>query len=305
MRHWIHVGTQKAASSFLRGLLAQVPEIALASRQELNFFRCAGDHSYDVYLTCFPEKRPILFENSPVYFREGSKCAQAMAETLADKKPMLSLLLRDPVEAIISHHDMRLRQGLFKRDKSYAGDPRDLTNFVRQNPQYINDWRYMTILQLHWLPRFPSESFAIRIFEEFTARPVESVRELAAQIGLDDIGQVQADKVWKNARPSSPLAHRLLLVTSRNTVLRAMRRRAMAIPALRNLAERTLLDNSRASASLDGRMAEAKAELANILQPEVARLCEFLGRDSLPWSNFFNQLSRAPARKSLYQEPGG
>ena len=28
MRHWIHLGIQKAASSFLRGLLAQVPEIA-------------------------------------------------------------------------------------------------------------------------------------------------------------------------------------------------------------------------------------------------------------------------------------
>lgn len=61
-------GIQKAASSSLRGLLAQVAELALASRQELNFFCFAEDHSHDAYLSCFPEKRPILFDNSPIYF---------------------------------------------------------------------------------------------------------------------------------------------------------------------------------------------------------------------------------------------
>ena len=295
MRHWVHLGTQKAGSSFLRGLLAQVPEVGLADKQELDFFGFEPDQSYAAYLERFPDKRPVLFENSPIYFRQGAKCAPPLATTLADKQPMLSLLLRDPVEAIISHHDMQLRQNFFSGPHDYTGDPSDLAAFVRQNPHYLDRCRYMDLLERHWLPRFPLPSFAIRTFEEFTARPAETLRELAALAGLDAIGEVEAGKVAKNARPASAFAHRILMATGRSPALAALRRRAMAVPGLRKLAERALFDKSRQGSGDGGRLAEVRAELAESFRSDVARLCEFLGRDSLPWRNFFEPANAAAA----------
>lgn len=80
----------------------------------------------------------------------------------------------------------------------------------------------MSLLEPQLLPRLALGNLVIRTFEEFTALPVETVRELAARVGLNDIGQVQAEKVWNNARLLSALAHRLLLATSRRLVLRAV-----------------------------------------------------------------------------------
>ena len=287
MKHWIHLGTQKAASSFLRGLVAQVPQIGLAGQQELNFFGFEDDQSYEAYVKCFPANRSVLFENSPIYFREGSKCAPAIAATLGDMQALLSVLIRDPVEAIISHHEMRLRQGFFKRPNPYAGDPRDLTAFIRQNPDYVAHCRYMEVLERHWLQRFPVDSFEIRTFEEFTANPVETLGAMARRTGLDDIGEVRADKVWKNARPASRLAHRLLIATGRNALLRTVRHGAVEIPGVRRIAERLLFDRSNKPQHKGVESETDKAELAEIFRPDVMRLCKFLGRDSLPWSNFF------------------
>lgn len=47
---------------------------------------------------------------------------------------MLSLLLHDRWRRSSAATDMRLRQGFFERAQNYAGNPRDLTAFVRQNP---------------------------------------------------------------------------------------------------------------------------------------------------------------------------
>ena len=278
---------QKAASSFLRGLLVQVPSIAVSPQQELNFFRSEEDRSLSAYLACFPEERPVLFENSPVYFREGAACAPAIAEILGAREPILSLLLRDPVEAVLSHHDMRLRQGLFERNLGYQGDPTDLMEFLGKNPTYINDWRYGTILERYWMPHFPQERLLIRTFEEFTADPVEVIRDLAGFCGIDRIGPINTNKAWKNPRPASPRINQLMLLTNRNRVLRAARRGAMAIPGLRRASERILFNSPRTAAKSCKRMDDVKAQLTEILRSEVMRVCELMSRDSLPWPNFF------------------
>ena len=295
MKHWVHLGMQKAGSSFLRSLLSQVPDIGLADRQELNFFGYEDDHSYEAYLARFPHKGRILFENSPVYFRRGARCAQPLAETLNGKEAMLSLFLRDPVDAIISHHDMRLRQGFFTRPHEFKGDPRDLTAFVRQNPQYLADWRYMDLLKC-WTSHVPVGSLEIWTFEEFIAQPVETLRQIGRRARLDGVWTVDAGKSWKNARPSSAFAHWMLQATGRSRILRAVRHQAMAVPALRKLAERALF--SRRTNGDDDRLTGMKLELAEILRPDVLELCDFLGRDRLPWANFFEtrrpEIERVP-----------
>lgn len=293
MRHWIHLGTQKAGSSFLRGLVAQVRHIGLADRQELNFFGFEENHSYEAYLARFPQQRPILFENSPIYFRQGSKCAAPFAETMGDKDPFLSIFLRDPVEAIVSHHNMQLLQGFFAGPHDYIGDPRDLRAFIRNNPHYLDRCRYMDLLERHWLTRFPRESFGICTFEEFTAEPVQVLRQLAPWAGLDDTPDIEPDGVPTNARPSSPLSHWLLEATN-GGAMRALRRRAMASPALRQLAEATLFAKPKVHQA-DEDLRSLKAEIAESFRGDVVRLCEFLGRHSLPWKNFFD-IDLAPTR---------
>lgn len=291
MKHWIHIGTQKAGSSFLYGLLAQVPQVALAEKQELNFFVRPGDQSYAGYLDCFPEKRPVLFDNSPIYFREGRKAAEAIATIVGEKEFTLSLFLRDPVEAMISLHQMRLNQGFFRRHH-FPGDPRNLMAFIEANPDYVGVCRYMELLEGQWLPSLPAESFAIRIFEEFTARPVDTVREIAAHIGIDETGSVRSANVWKNMQPSSGLANWMVETASRYPLLRAATRRSMAVPALRRVATTALFRKRRRSPAEQARIAETKRKLAEIFRPDVMRLCAFLGRDSLPWSNFFGGRGR-------------
>jgi hypothetical protein len=288
MKHWIHIGTQKAGSTFLYGLVAQIPDVAIARKQELNFFTHHQDQSYEAYLSCFPEKRPVLFDNSPIYFREGAKTAPAIAAILGDKPLLLSLILRDPVDAIVSLHEMRLQQGFFVRRKSsYSGDPRDLSAFVRANPGYLDVCRYMDLLETHWLPHFAASRFAIHIFEEFTASPLEAVRGLAERAGVSDIGQLDSERVWKNARPATGFAHWLVTTSSRNPALRALGRKTLAVPALRRVAEGALFKKPGGSAQDQLKLAETKAELVENLRPQVARLQEFLGRDRLPWRNFF------------------
>lgn len=285
VKHWIHIGTQKAASSYLRGLLAQVPDVALANRQELNFF-CEGEtQPLDAYLGCFPRKAQVLFENSPLYLRRGAVAAPAIAATFPEA-PMLSLFLRDPVEAIISHHRMRMRQGYFERPNPYSGDASDLSAFVRQNPDYIDDWRYMDMLEAHWLDKFPMERFAIRTFEDFTDRPKAILAELLGKFGQTVPNDLDVEAVWRNQRPASALANWLLAATKRNSSLRYIRHQAMKVRPLRAISERMLFraQSKSAEIAVDG---DSRTVLADLLRPDVDRLCRFMGRDSLPWPNFY------------------
>jgi hypothetical protein len=287
MRHWIHLGTQKAGSSFLRGVLAQVPEVGLACAQELNFFSGQSDASYEAYLRQFPAKRGVLFENSPIYFRKGDSAAPAIRRVLGGKSLLLSLFLRDPVEAIVSHHEMQLRQGFFEGPHSYSGDPCDLRAFIWRNPHYLDRCRYMDLLEREWLPRFSVETFAIGTFEEFTADPAAVVRGLADRVGIEIGDTLRPEQVAKNARPSSALSQ-WILTQSERPALRAIRRRVMTMPALRSFAEATLFARRKSSSGADREtMRETKAELAKIFRPGVERLTEFLGRETLPWKNFF------------------
>ena len=290
MKHWVHIGTQKAGSTFLRGLLAQAVGITLSDKPEQNFFGFSEDHSYQAYLACFPTSRGVLFENSPIYFRKGAQCAAALASTLADKRPLLSLFLRDPVEAIISHHAMQLRQGFFEQSHDYAGDPHDLVSFIRNNPQYLDRCRYMQLLEAYWLPHLPAERFAIIPFEEFTARPVETVGNLASRLGVDDLGSIETDRVSKNRRPASGLSGQLIEASGRVPVLRKVRHAAMAVPWLRSLAEQMLFSSAAPSAL---NLEKARAELTEHFRPDVLRLCRFLDRESLPWRNFFRSPEEA------------
>lgn len=287
-RHLVHLGTQRAGSTFLYHLMRQLPDVSIARAQELGFFRHEPVGSYDDYLGQFTGRRDVLFENSPFYFRSSAETAPRLAAFFQNRPLRISLSLRDPIEYLLSLHKMKRRQQFSPETAGFQGSTDDLIDFCRQNPTYLDRCRYATLLETHWFPRFEREQMDIFLFEDLIADPRRTLERLCSRVGVDVPANLNTE-VFTNAEPRSSAVQTLRRVTAQTPWLRTLATKVRATPVLRSaIVKMTFKSGPGAPSPAAPKEDDRKLVdfLQNELGGEVERLKAILGRDALPWKNF-------------------
>lgn len=111
-KHFIIPGLAKAGTTFLYDSLIKNPEhFNIPIRKELNFFASPKQRSFAEYMGLFPENTPEKFflDCSPVYLARDHSIAPRIAKNLAGRDVRFLVLLRNPVDMIVSHyyHDLK------------------------------------------------------------------------------------------------------------------------------------------------------------------------------------------------------
>lgn len=280
MRHLIHIGTQKAGSTFLWSLLRQHPDISVSKIQECNFFHNNYLQGTGWYNGQFDARKPFFLDTSPVYFRHGAEIAERILNFSGTYDVSLTLLLRNPVDYLASHFLMQKNQGFFETSLKYRNAPGNLVDFVETHPEYLERAFYARNLKENWLPRFPNR-LKIFLFEDFVANPEATLRDILNFYGARtdiafDFAQTEQNRASKN---SSALA--LRRAGARLGVARQWFR-----PLWRGLGLKKAFtaastkDSAKTLSSID------RERLAAVLKDDVTRLKGLIGVENLPWKDF-------------------
>ena len=183
----IHIGTQKAVSTYLYNLLTGHPDAGLSTYTEVNFFSTRFEKGIDWYQNVFPPTgKPI--DCSPTYFKGGESVAQRIKETYGAKSSELRflLILRNPIDYVQSHFSMQRQQDFFtKRSDLYPVPPDSLSVCARMYPEYLKRGKYAELLE-EWLRYFRRDQFLIVPFEWFVKNESDAMAQILAFWGLPE-----------------------------------------------------------------------------------------------------------------------
>jgi hypothetical protein len=176
---FVHVGVQKAGSSWLHQALSRHPELFVGrgnDDKDTCFFSYHHDRGYEWYERHFGDGRGARLrgEVSTSYF----PCRDAPAR-IARYNPDMKILvcLRNPVDRLISNHLHEIRLGHVSA-RNYA-----LAEGIRNNPDYLEQSRYYTLL-VRWLAHIPLERIHITVFERLFEEPAAHLAEIYRFLGV-------------------------------------------------------------------------------------------------------------------------
>lgn len=175
---FIGIGAQKCATTWLYDLLALHPSVSLSKIKEIHFFSQYFEYGFQWYLNHFeqPEDSVLLHgEFSTTYFCDRM-APERIKQTYPDAK--LVLMLRDPVQRLISNHKHEIRIG------HYTGPDFSIEAGIKNNPAYINQGRYATHLK-RWLEYFELDQIHIVIFDDVKSQPAIVEKNLYQFLGVD------------------------------------------------------------------------------------------------------------------------
>jgi hypothetical protein len=278
------VGAAKAGTTSLYGELDRHPAIYMAPMKEPHFFsRIEPSPQWkdffphvtdeDEYLALFEgaTDEQILGEASTSYLWD-TRAAERIERAVGEAS--ILIMLRDPVDRAYSQYWNDVREGLEKRPflDALREEQRSGPGRWGVSSLYIDCGRYADQV-VRYLDRFGPRVHVL-VFEEFVADQARAVGEVLSFLGLPPAGTGAATgRSNPAALPRNRLGGALLgsgrvRRVARATVPRALRRRL-----------RGALLKETTPPPME---AEARALLAEVFRPDVARLAERLGRP-LPW----------------------
>lgn len=259
----IHLGTQRAGSSYLNNLLRSHPDVAVSRLQEPSFYTRRHDRGRQWYLDSFPATGERV-DTSPAYFRKGAEAAPRIREAVPEAR--FSLILRDPVDYLESLFQLEKNQGRWD-----ASDR--LPAVVARRPRYLDRARYHKVLSQEWLSRFDRSQFLIFLFDEFVKDNERCVRELL------DFWDLPVRTL--SAPPSSRNR------TLRTRSLHDLKSKAVKIGWLKRALKRNPLFNLVYDKLLtrppERLTTQERAELLEPLRDDIAALSELVGPRVLRW----------------------
>lgn len=172
------IGVNKAGTSWLHYLLAEHPDIFMATAKELYYFgdENKGPNTLDAYHSHFPFEEPYRYfgEATVMYYRSAD-----VAEAIRTYNPEAKLLaiVRDPIDRLVSQYTYRKQLGLLDESTSLreALDGRD--------PRLVRDSHYEETLPA-FEERFGSDQFKVVSLEEGRADPEAFWTELLDYLDL-------------------------------------------------------------------------------------------------------------------------
>jgi hypothetical protein len=272
-----HIGTPKAASSFLFNLLRSHGDASLSPQQKINFYSLHFDRGFDWYLSTFPADG-IRIDTSPTYIRMGEVVAPRIKEAVGEDAPQFLVVLRNPIDYARSHYQMSLRQGTLGRMRDrYPVLPVTFVEFAHRYDDWLDMARYAHLLRDVWFSQFNPSQFKIVLFEDLITETDRVGAEVLDFFGLPP-RPLTATALSQNRTLRHPALHVLRRTLNRGP--RGLkefikRRRVLNALYLKWMAQR------------DDEMSPGEREaLAALLADDVAALKQLLGTDIPQWPDF-------------------
>jgi hypothetical protein len=224
---FIVIGAQKSGTTSLYGYLAAHPLVVAADTKEVHYFDVNYGRGVEWYRSNFPlrrrlerlasrlGRRAVTGEASP-YYLFHPHVPQRMHELLPHAK--LMVLLRDPVERAISHHNHEVQDGfetlpfaeaieaeerrLPRSPELLAGDETSTAAFSHLHHSYLSRGRYAEQLEA-WFERYPRDHFLIMDSSELFDDPQAAVARTLAFLELPPHELASYENVTSRAKPES------------------------------------------------------------------------------------------------------
>ena len=275
-----HIGTQKAASTYLYNLLKNHPEVSLNKLTEVNYFTSRFGQDKDWYETGFVGSGQKI-DTSPKYFMQGEMVLPRL-RTYLDKnkiKPKFLLILRNPIDYLYSHFQMHLRHRFFQKNLDmYPELSESLLEHIKMYPQYLNRARYAEILQKQWLNHFDLDQFKIISFEKFVRQNSAAMAEILEFWQLAPM-ELKTDTASKNKM----LRFRFLLKWQDRVIRNEKLKEKLKRSALFN----KVYDKVLTVKSNDKLSDDERQKIKNIFKDDVNELRQLTGQEFREWKDFF------------------
>ena len=194
--NFIIIGALKSGTTSLFEYLGYHPQVLLPRKKEIDFFSQKFNYGVDWYLAHFP----AIIDNSE--FITGESTPVYLSFTGAEKRifslfPQVKLivLLRNPVDQVISWHYHRFNYGLYKKTLPQAinTELKPIKNCSEAEiMRILNHHKYNLMGALYvyhlkrWLQIFPREQLLIIKSEEFYANPAKTMEQAFQFLGIED-----------------------------------------------------------------------------------------------------------------------
>jgi hypothetical protein len=167
---FLGIGAQKCASSWIRNVLDDHPEVFVSQPREVDFFSHHYNRGYTWYERHFDQAgdAKAIGEISPSYF-----CDPSAPERVEQYMPgvKIVLALRDPIQRAFSNHLHEIRKGHF------TGDDLRFEAGLESNPMYLLQSRYGTHVA-NWLRVVPKNRLLLLLQEDIQRDPLTQARRL-------------------------------------------------------------------------------------------------------------------------------
>jgi hypothetical protein len=208
----------------------------------------------------------------------GNIVAPRIKETLGAQDPKFLLVLRNPIDYINSHFQMHLIHNFFKKNSDkYPKQTKDIAQFVKWYPEYLDHARYCKIFSEQWLAHFPQKDFKIVAFEDLIHNTDTVCREILAFWGLPERTLI-ASRVSKNRMVRNRFLFKLKALIVGHERLKNIFKNSALVSFFY---ERAFTVSSSKKLSLDQR-----DFLRDMLRDDVRALEKILGKDMKEWKDF-------------------
>lgn len=274
---FIGIGAQKCASTWLDGVLRQMPQVRLGAEKEIDFFSARFDRGFEWYERTFSGTPDVVHrgEISPSYFVDGDAPSRARRY---DPSLCILVTLRDPVARAFSNHLHEVRKG------HVSGSNLRFEAAMENNPLYREQGRYGTHLA-RWLDHFPADRVKVFFQEEIHTDPHGCAAEVATFLDLPPIASFVARHENESVAYRNPVIGTSLWRMgqfARRHRLGAAVEAVKAAPIVSDLRAANRRPVRDTVPDMEHSTVEA---LKAFYEPEVERLAALLGRDP-PWPRF-------------------
>jgi hypothetical protein len=266
--NFLVIGASKCGTSSLRDYLDQHPDVFMSTIKEPSFFGYRGARTRRFKVTSLEEYEALfaaagrasaIGDSSP-YYMSSELAADDIRRHLPGVK--LIAILRDPVERALSDYMMQVRKGRVSR---LDRDP---------SAGYLQAGFYHQRLE-RYFTRFPRERIKVLFFEDFTADPAATMREIYAFVGVDPEFRPKLGVLNEGSFPKRLWLNRIL--TSE-----PLTRLKRVVPgSLRAIGSSFRRWNLGARPSFG---ADDRRWLRDLYREDVRKLQALLGRDLSRWS---------------------
>jgi hypothetical protein len=268
------IGGLKCGTTSLHHYLNLHPEIEMSRPKELNFFVAELNWPLgrEWYVSHFRADAAVRGESSPHYTNrprfEG--VAERMASTLPDAR--IVYMVREPIDRMLSHYLHNAGGGYDDRPLADAlADP---------HTAYVDRSRYYFQLE-PYLEAFAPDRVMLVSREDLLGDRARTMREVFAFLGVDEgFTSDQFEREWETGTAKGSGRFRIMDRAVRLPGLRALDRNFDRLPEpLRWRVERLVHDPDSGAAPKPELPPELRAQLVELLRPDVDRLQRFAGRD--------------------------
>jgi hypothetical protein len=284
--NFIVIGAYKSGTTSLYNYLRQHPQIFMSRIKEPNFFaheKKAGmmreegkevrvidnmDSYQDLFKGVTNEK--AIGEASPIYLGTPL-AAQRIKETIPDVK--LIAILRQPVDAFYSDHNMRIRESR-KLANDFRERFKEIENRIRSGA--ISGPMYYSQLKTYY-DLFDASQIRVFLFEDLLKNSSAVFQDIFRFIGVDDTFRPDMSQTYNpGGLPKNQKLGEIL------TNLLKKKKLLSKVPFVRNALLRLQNANTVKFPPLSP---DLRRELTSIFREDIQNLQKLIGRDMTAWLN--------------------